>query len=65
MWESFSSDFGITWTEAQPSEVDNPDSKFSMITLDSEEYLKAVILTYNPSKKDRTPLSLAYTMTDA
>jgi hypothetical protein len=36
MWESFSNDFGITWTEAKPSEVNNPDSKFSMITLESE-----------------------------
>jgi predicted neuraminidase len=52
---SRSSDRGHTWTEAQSLDLPNPNSNVVQWLLPSGELL----LVYNPTKKGRTPLSLA------
>src|ERR671916_386056 len=51
--ESF--DYGRTWSPAVPTEFANPWSRVDLLALDSG----ALLLAYNPSGSNRTPLVLA------
>lgn len=51
--ESF--DYGRTWTQATPTQFPNPWSRVDLLKLDNGNLL----LAYNPSSSDRTPLTLA------
>jgi predicted neuraminidase len=48
-------DRGISWTQAQPIEVPNPNSGLDAVALEDG----SVVLIYNHSDSGRTPLNLA------
>lgn len=50
-----SSDGGLTWTQARPIDVPNPNSGIDAVTLDDGR----IVLIYNHTPKGRTPLNLA------
>lgn len=53
--ESWSEDGGKTWSELKATELLNPNSGIDAVTLKDGRHL----LIYNPTKRGRTPLSLA------
>jgi predicted neuraminidase len=53
--ESWSKDNGRTWSELKKTELPNPNSGIDAVTLKGGRHL----LIYNPTKRGRTPLSLA------
>eukprot|EP00045_Choanoeca_perplexa_P008635 m.81287 g.81287 ORF g.81287 m.81287 type:complete len:251 (-) comp14566_c0_seq10:1875-2627(-) len=54
IYESWSLDNGVTWSNATALSLENPNSKTCLTQANSSQ-----ILAYNPSKSNRTPLSLA------
>jgi predicted neuraminidase len=50
-----SSDAGITWTQAQPTNIPNPNSGIDAVKLRDGR----IILVYNDTRTGRTPLNLA------
>ncbi|EDQ90976.1 uncharacterized protein MONBRDRAFT_23804 [Monosiga brevicollis MX1] len=57
LYASVSNDNGETWSNAQPTPLQNPDAKVCMTNLRDGR----LMLAYNPSKTQRLPLDLAYT----
>jgi predicted neuraminidase len=55
LWQTRSYDGGKTWSKAEQTNIPNPNSGTDMIKLDTGE----ILLAFNNSKKNRTPLSLA------
>ncbi|MFO8058168.1 MAG: sialidase family protein, partial [bacterium] len=55
VWETRSHDGGRTWTEPEQTALPNPNAGTDMIKMDSGKLL----LAFNNSEDDRTPLSLA------
>ena len=51
LWETRSTDRGINWTEAEPTEIPNPDAGFDLLTTDSGN----LVLIVNPSSATETP----------
>jgi len=54
-WEGRSEDCGRTWNLRQRPELPNPNSGLDLIRLSGGQ----LVLAYNPSKTERTPLSLS------
>jgi predicted neuraminidase len=50
-----SSDAGITWTQARPIDLPNPNSGIDALALRDGR----IVLVYNHSSRERTPLNLA------
>jgi predicted neuraminidase len=50
-----SSDSGVTWTQARPIDVPNPNSGIDAVVLND----RRVVLVYNHTPRGRTPLNLA------
>ncbi|MBZ5497001.1 MAG: exo-alpha-sialidase [Acidobacteriia bacterium] len=50
-----STDAGVTWTQARPIDLPNPNSAIDAVTLRDGR----VVLVYNHSSRERTPLNLA------
>ncbi len=59
-WEGRSTDAGLTWKLRQRPDLPNPNSGLDMIRLATGELL----LVYNPSRADRTPLAVSYSTDD-
>jgi predicted neuraminidase len=55
IWSATSSDNGRTWTATQPVDLPNPNAAIDMVQLENGHLL----LAFNNSHRDRTPLSLA------
>lgn len=55
IWESWSADGGLNWTEATLLDLPNPNSGIDAVTLKSGQH----ILVYNNTQKGRTPLNVA------
>ena len=58
MYKSYSADDGLTWDQATPTPLDNPNAKIAMFRRNDGP---GVVLAYNPSTSHRTPLALAAT----
>ena len=55
-WESFSSDGGLTWSEAGPTQIDSSNSPGHVIRLTDGR----LVLAWNPSASQRRELHLAF-----
>ena len=55
-WEARSRDCGNTWQLRQRPELPNPNSGLDLLRLATGH----LVLAYNPSKSERTPLALSY-----
>ena len=53
-YASRSSDSGVTWTQAAPTTLLNPNSKFATVTIDGQ-----IVAAYNPSATSRASVALA------
>ncbi len=54
-----SSDAGITWTQARPIDVPNPNSGIDAVALKDGRVVPRVVLVYNNTPRGRSPLNLA------
>lgn len=54
LYRSDSTDGGLTWSKARPTDIPNPGSKITLYGLDDG----SVALLHNPNPKKRNPLSL-------
>lgn len=61
LYQSWSSDLGKTWSEAQRTSLPNPDSKVHLLRLRMGAASRGthMVVAYNRSPDTRTPLSLA------
>lgn len=57
IYKTFSLDGGKTWPMAVPSNLPNPNSKVSIMSIPKKNNL--LVLSYNPSPKDRNPLVIS------
>lgn len=55
LWQSVSTDGGMSWSVCEPTELPNPDSGADMAGLDNGN----TVLVYNDTKKGRSPLTVA------
>lgn len=58
LWQSVSEDGGFTWTPAERTALPNPNSAADMVRLANGH----LVLAFNNSPTDRTPLSLALSL---
>ena len=60
IWQSFSQDDGLTWTEAERSDLPNPDSRIDLVRLKSG----TLALAFNDTPSSRSPLTLGLSSDD-
>jgi len=60
IWQSYSSDKGMTWSKAEQTTLPNPNAGIDLIRLKTKE----LVLAFNNSGTRRTPLSIALSKDD-